>query len=87
MNFTLYFFAFCFIWWITFFIVLPIGIKIEEKAQPGHADSAPINPRIMYKLLLTTIITVILLAVLIYTVEHGYLDKIISIIKTYDSHY
>lgn len=81
MNFTLYFFTFCFIWWISFFIVLPIGVKIEQKVEKGHADSAPSNPRIMFKIMMTTIITLLLLVILIYLVENGYLDRLISIIK------
>ena len=81
MNFTLYFFTFCFIWWISFFIVLPIGVKIDKKVEKGHANSAPSNPRIMFKIMMATIITLLLLVILIYLVENGYLDHLISIIK------
>lgn len=81
MNFTLYFFTFCFIWWISFFIVLPIGVQIEQKVEKGHANSAPRNPRIFFKIAITTIITLLLLAILIYLVENDYLDHLISIIK------
>jgi predicted secreted protein len=87
MNFTLYFFTFCFIWWLIFFISLPIGLKIEKNVQKGHADSAPINPRIMLKIAATTIITLLLLVILIYLVENGYLDHLTSMIKTYDRSY
>jgi predicted secreted protein len=87
MNFTLYFFTFCFIWWINFFIVLPIGIEIEKKVEKGHADSAPKNPRMLHKILLTTLITLLLTIMIIYLVERGYLDHLISLIKNDDRHY
>ena len=79
--------TFCFIWWLIFFIALPIGIKIEKNVQKGHADSAPSNPRIMLKIIATTIIALLLLVILIYLVENGYLDRLTSMIKTYDSSY
>ena len=87
MHYTVYFFVFCFIWWLVFFIVLPIGVKIEQKVERGHADSAPSNPRIKIKIFITTIITFLVLMVLIYLIENGYLDKLTSIIKTYDHNY
>ena len=87
MNLTLYFFTFCFIWWISFFIVLPIGIKIEKDVQKGHADSAPKNPRIMYKVMLTTLISLLLTIIIIYLTEQGYLDHLISIIRNDERYY
>ena len=81
MNFTLYFFTFCFIWWISFFIVLPIGVKIEKKVEKGHANSAPSNPRIIFKVMVTTLIALFLTIIIIYLVEKGSLDHLIAIIK------
>lgn len=45
------------VWWITFFILLPFGVKINRNNEDGHADSAPENPMILRKIIITTIIT------------------------------
>ncbi len=31
------------IWWVALFAVLPWGVHIPDKAEPGHAQSAPAN--------------------------------------------
>jgi predicted secreted protein len=66
------------IWWIVFFSVLPIGIKsqnIEFKdGLQGNDPGAPINPRIVGKFLITTLITSIIFAVIYYLVINNYLN-------------
>ncbi|MDG2186722.1 MAG: DUF1467 family protein [Hyphomicrobiales bacterium] len=55
-------------WWIVFFIVLPLnitthmdkGIKIK-----GIHGSVPINPKLIYRIIVTTIITFIILLILV----------------------
>lgn len=67
--------AFVIIYMVTLFCVLPIGVKTAEEAgearQPGHADSAPVNPRLGFKFLLTFGISCVLFG--IYYVV-GYYD-------------
>ncbi|MBY0501295.1 MAG: DUF1467 family protein [Alphaproteobacteria bacterium] len=48
------------IWVIVLFLVLPWGIRIPEKVEPGHATSAPENPYIGMKLLVTSIASMFL---------------------------
>ncbi len=69
MDFVFYFVFFCMSWWIILFIILPIGVVTAKKPEKGHADSAPLNPRIGIKFLATTIIAVLITAILAYFVE------------------
>ena len=53
-------------WWLTLFIVLPIGVRTtrESGGEPslGEADSAPANPMLAKKLLWTTLASAVLFA-------------------------
>lgn len=46
------------IWWITLFAVLPFGVRApnEDEMVPGTDPGAPVLPRIMAKLVWTTIV-------------------------------
>ena len=49
--------SFFVIWWISFFFILPIGIKTQQEdgiVVKGSAKSAPSNPQIKKKMLYTT---------------------------------
>ena len=48
------------IWWGIFFAVLPWGVRIPENPEKGHAPSAPVNPRMGLKVLVTTAIASVL---------------------------
>lgn|GEM_PF-3379314 len=69
-----YFLIFCCLWWITFFILLPIGIRTRETAPKGCEISAPIKPRIPLKFVVTTLISIAVTLLLLYSVEKGYID-------------
>lgn len=45
------------IWWIILFMVLPFGVHMEEKPTKGFATSAPKNPQLKKKFLITTVLT------------------------------
>lgn len=49
------------LWWVVFFMILPIGNRtpdeVGERAEPGHAESAPVKPRLWLKTAITTIVT------------------------------
>jgi predicted secreted protein len=53
--------AFVIIYMLTLFCVLPIGVRTAAEAGtelvPGQADSAPSNPRLGFKFLLTFLIS------------------------------
>ena len=51
------------IWWITLFTVLPIGVRSQvedEEVVPGTETGAPTNPRLAYKMVLTTGISLVI---------------------------
>lgn len=52
-------------WWLVFFMVLPIGNRVsnpQEAAARGLADSAPENPRLLFKAAIATAGSAILFA-------------------------
>jgi len=42
------------IWWLVLFTVLPWGVKVPDKVEPGMATSAPEQPRMWLKLGITS---------------------------------
>lgn len=60
MTFSSSFVLYVIIWVVVLFLVLPWGVRIPEQAGPGHATSAPENPYIGFKLLVTTTLAVFL---------------------------
>ena len=54
--------VFVIMWWVVFFMALPIGIKAGE-AKDGNFNGAPVNPNIKIKAVVTTLITAVLTAV------------------------
>ena len=56
---------FILVWWILFFIFLPINIKVPQKVESGHAKSAPNKPYLILKFIVTSILSVIILFFLI----------------------
>ena len=52
--------VFVIIWWLVLFMVLPWGVRTAEEPEKGHAESAPVNPRIWTKFGITTLITAVL---------------------------
>lgn len=62
-------FVYILVWWIVIFCVLPWGNAPIDKENIGFASSAPKNPRMKLKLLLTTIISFIVTGIL-YAVSY-----------------
>ena len=56
---------FILIWWILFFILLPLKIKVPNDSELGHAKSAPTRPFLLIKFILTSLISGIILFFLI----------------------
>lgn len=52
-------------WWLVLFMVLPVGTRPAAEPGRGHAASAPANPRLKRKLLITSLIT-LLVTLLVY---------------------
>ena len=56
---------FILVWWILFFILLPIKIKVPQKVESGHARSAPSKPYLLIKFVATSLISALILFFLI----------------------
>jgi len=61
-----YFLFFVVIWWVLFFIFLPIKNEISTEWQQGNAISAPTKSYLLIKVIITTILSFIVLITLIY---------------------
>ena len=42
------------VWWLTFFAVLPWGVRPANEGEQGHDSGAPANPRLLLKAAVTT---------------------------------
>jgi len=66
------------VWWLVLFTVLPFGAKSHHEAdahiEPGNAPSAPLNPRILFKFAITTIISAVAFALVYATIEYRLID-------------
>ncbi|MBO6636475.1 MAG: DUF1467 family protein [Roseitalea sp.] len=78
------------IWWVTLFAVLPIGVRSQAEAghvEPGTEAGAPVAPRMGYKLLLTTGISIAVFALFYFlTVTMGWsVDDLPRIVPDFGS--
>ncbi|MDZ3838517.1 MAG: DUF1467 family protein [Rhodospirillales bacterium] len=50
------------IWWLVIFMVLPWGVQPIERGdvEKGHAASAPLRPRMLRKMAITTLLSAVL---------------------------
>ncbi len=66
------------LWWIIFYIALPIGNRIPINIEKGHADSAPANPRLSLKALITSIITFPITYLVVIAIESKAFSKLFA---------
>ncbi|WP_169569198.1 DUF1467 family protein [Sneathiella limimaris] len=65
------------LWFIILFTVLPWGVRTQEEegeVEPGTVGSAPVNPAIWKKLLITTVVTGIVFGIFYSVVEYELID-------------
>jgi predicted secreted protein len=62
------------IWWMVLLMVLPWGVKVPEIPEPGHATSAPQNPMMWRKALITTLISAVLWGIAYWLIESEWLS-------------
>lgn len=65
------------IWWTVLFAVLPMGVRTQGEDNavvPGTPESAPTAPRLLRVVVLTTLISAAVYAVLWAAVRYGVLD-------------
>jgi len=63
--------AYVIIWWLVFFLTLPIGVHREEAPDAGHDPGAPVRPRLGRKALITTLLTSLVVLGLYWLAETG----------------
>ena len=66
--------VFVVLWWLVIFAVLPWGVRIPDRVEPGHADSAPVKPMLGRKVLATTAITAVLWLIVYLVVQSDWLS-------------
>lgn len=60
MTFSIGWVVYVMIWVIVLFLVLPWGVRIPDRIEQGHAASAPENPHIGLKFLVTSVFSAFL---------------------------
>ncbi len=63
------------IWWTVLFTMLPIGVRVPPNPEPGIATSAPEHPRLLKKMIWTSLVSVVVW-LLIYALIHSGLVSI-----------
>ncbi len=63
--------VFVVVWWLVLFMVLPFGAAPPEQVEPGMADSAPARPRLVLKFLITTLIALVVSALILWIIDSG----------------
>lgn len=58
------------IWWTVLFTMLPIGVRVPQNPEPGIATSAPEHPRLLKKVIWTSLVSVVVW-LLIYALIHS----------------
>ncbi len=67
-------FVYFLIWWVVLFAVLPWGVQVPDKPEPGHAPSAPINPRMGLKVIATTVVSAFIWVAVWYVISSGWIS-------------
>jgi len=44
------------LWWLALFVVLPIGVRVPDEVESGHATSAPARARLWLKAGIATVL-------------------------------
>jgi predicted secreted protein len=59
------------IWWVVLFMILPVGVSVDEAPKKGFATGTPKDPNMKKKFLITTLLTTIIWAIIqIIMVNH-----------------
>jgi len=77
------------LWWLVLFTVLPWGSTSPHEAgaytETGHAASAPINPRLLRKFAITTIVSAMIFLAVYWPIEQEWISlDSIPLLPTFD---
>ncbi len=64
------------IWWIIIFAILPWGVRgiDSQDVAKGHAFGAPEKPRIVTKMLVTTVVAAVIWLIIYLIAESGWIS-------------
>jgi predicted secreted protein len=65
------------IWWVVLFAVLPFGVRTQGEAGevvPGTPESAPVQFKLLNVMMITTVVSAVVFAVLWLGVRYGIID-------------
>ena len=71
------FLVFLMIWLIVFFMSLPFGVNVSEEKMIGNAKSAPDNPNLKLKLLISLFISLIPTLIIYWLINNNVLFDLI----------
>ena len=66
------------IWMISFFISLPIGVKVSEHHEEGLANSAPDKTNLKTKVIISFLISFIPSFLIYWVIEKKFFDNIFN---------
>ncbi len=65
------------IWWLMLFLVLPFGIRSHDESgtpvEDGHDAGAPVNPMLLRKALITTLLATLVFAIVYGVISQGWI--------------
>ena len=63
------------IWWMVFFVILPIDVNISKTVKIDGVDpGSPENPKILKKFIYCTVITSIIFSIIFLLIKFEYLN-------------
>ncbi len=62
------------IWWVVFFMILPIQHETETSVSPGCSTGAPKNAKMKLKLILTTALSIVFFGLFLWIKTQGWLS-------------
>lgn len=64
--------TFSVVWWLVFFMALPIGVRPQADPVPGSERGAPEHPRLLVKAVATTIVAVLVTAAIAWFIDQEF---------------
>ena len=78
MSLVSYIVVFLMFWMISFFISLPIGVKVSDHHEKGFANSAPDKTNLKTKVIISFLISFIPASLIYWVIEKNLFDNFFS---------
>jgi predicted secreted protein len=66
--------VFLMIFWTVLFMILPWGNKAEDMPEKGMAGSAPLNPRVKKKFIITFLVSIVIWGIIAALIHFEVID-------------